>query len=207
MVRHTNARFNRKMPYPACISCHCHYHPYSFQFYSNILFLRTHREIIFEQWNYIDIQIYLISLWNMKCNYSFLFVMIIMSTTIDKCYWCGKIILPTTAFYFDCPIKIWHTRISAGSVIHSIRTFVITVSYDRESCRPHLQHLAAAVIFTRARCCLTAADHCNVMLGTIKFVDRSVNDNSERRLDNCDVIASCIEVRHAAQRSWTPNRD
>ena len=28
------------------------------------------------------------------------------------------------------------------------------------------------------------------MLGTIKFVDKSVNDNSERRLDHCDVIAS-----------------
>ena len=28
------------------------------------------------------------------------------------------------------------------------------------------------------------------MLGTIKFVDKSVNDNSARRLDHCDVIAS-----------------
>ena len=28
------------------------------------------------------------------------------------------------------------------------------------------------------------------MLGTIKFVEKSVNDNSARRLDHCDVIAS-----------------
>ena len=29
------------------------------------------------------------------------------------------------------------------------------------------------------------------MLGTIKFVDKSVNDNSARRLDHCDVIILC----------------
>ena len=28
------------------------------------------------------------------------------------------------------------------------------------------------------------------MLGTIKFVDKCINDNSARRLDHCDVIAS-----------------
>ena len=51
-------------------------------------------------------------------------------------------------------------------------------------------HIAAAVIVTRAHGCLTAAGHCYVMLGTIKFVDKSVNDNRARRLDHCDVIAS-----------------
>ena len=51
-------------------------------------------------------------------------------------------------------------------------------------------HLAAAVIVTRAHCCLTAADHCYVMLRTIKFVDKSVNDDSACRLDHCDIIAS-----------------
>ena len=51
-------------------------------------------------------------------------------------------------------------------------------------------HLAAAVIVTRAHCYLTVAGHCDVMLGTIKFVDKSVNDNSPRRLHHCDVIAS-----------------
>ena len=51
-------------------------------------------------------------------------------------------------------------------------------------------HIAAAVIVTRTHCCLTAAGHCYVMLGTIKFVDKSVNDNSAHILDHCDVIAS-----------------
>ena len=51
-------------------------------------------------------------------------------------------------------------------------------------------HQAAAVIVTHAHGCLTAAGHGYVMLGTIKFVDKSVNDKSARRLDHCDVIAS-----------------
>ena len=51
-------------------------------------------------------------------------------------------------------------------------------------------HLAAAVIVTRVHGCLTAAGHCYVMLGTIKFIDKSVNDNSAPWLDHCDVIAS-----------------
>ena len=149
-----------------------------FNFYLNNLFFRTHRKIIYEKWNYIDIQIYLISLWNMKCNYSFLFVLIIMSAAIDKYYWYGSIILPTSAFSFDCSIKIWHTLCWSNSIMHSARTFVITVSNDRVSCRPNLEHLAAAVIVTRAPGCLTAAAHCYVMLGTIKFVDKSINDDS-----------------------------
>ena len=45
------------------------------------------------KWNHIDIQIYLISLWNMKCNYSFLFVMITMSAAINKCYLYDSMIL------------------------------------------------------------------------------------------------------------------
>ena len=44
-------------------------------------------------------------------------------------------------------------------------------------------------------CCVTAADICYFMLGTIKFVDKIVNDNS---------FAS--EVRCAAQWSWTLNQ-
>ena len=37
------------------------------------------------------------------------------------------------------------------------------------------------------------------MLGTIKFVDKRVKDNSVRRLGHCDVIASCSKVWCAAQ--------
>ena len=34
-----------------------------------------------------------------------------------------------------------------------------------------------------------------VMLETIKFVDKNINDNSAHRLDHCDIIASHSEVR------------
>ena len=73
--------------------------------------------------------------------------------------------------------------------MRSTRTFVITVSNDRASCRPHLDEKRRT---SSCRCNrYTAAGHCYVMLGTIKFVDKSVNDDSARRLDHCDVIASC----------------
>ena len=57
------------------------------------------------------------------------------------------------------------------------------------ACWGETSHLAVAVIVTRAHCCLAAAGHCYVMLGTIKFVDKSVNQNIARRLHHCDVIA------------------
>ena len=78
--------------------------------------------------------------------------------------------------------------------MHSTKTFLITVSNDWVSCHARTLNRnfahAAAVIVTHAHCCLTAAGHCYVMLRTIKFVDKSVNDNSVRRLEHCDVIAS-----------------
>ena len=70
-------------------------------------------------------------------------------------------------------------------------------------------HIAVAVIVTRAHCCLTAAGHCYAMLGTIKFVDKSVNDKSARRLDHCDVIAlrsgfgMPTGVPHSEVEVWT----
>ena len=51
-------------------------------------------------------------------------------------------------------------------------------------------YIAAAALVTRAHCCLNVADHCVVMLGTNKFVDKSTSDNSARRLNHSDVIAS-----------------
>ena len=91
------------------------------------------------KWYDIDIQIHSISLWNLKYDYSFLFVMIIMSAAISKCYLYGSIILLISVFYFDYSIKICHARSYAGSIMHSTRTFVITVSKNRLSCRPHLE--------------------------------------------------------------------
>ena len=78
--------------------------------------------------------------------------------------------------------------------MHS-RTFVIAFSNNRVSCRLHLQQKIriAAGIVTRAHCYLTAVGHCYVMLGAIKFVDKSVNDyllTKTCRLDHCYVIAS-----------------
>ena len=58
-------------------------------------------------------------------------------------------------------------------------------------------YIVVAVIVTRAHCCLAAPDHCYVMLGTVKFVDKSINEKSARRLDHCGVIASPGEVRSA----------
>ena len=55
-----------------------------FQFYSNILFLRTNREMKMKlYWYELKISI---SFWKLKCNHSFLFVMAIMSAAINKCY-------------------------------------------------------------------------------------------------------------------------
>ena len=84
--------------------------------------------------------------------------------------------------------NLTHTY-TAGAIMHSTRTFVITVSYDRVSCRArtlnrNVAH-AAAVIVTRAHCCLTAADHCYVMLGTIKFVGNPRHDSREDLLYLC----------------------
>ena len=44
-------------------------------------------------------------------------------------------------------------------------------------------------------CQMSMTDYCYVILGTIKFVDKSVNGNSVCRLDHCDVIASRGERR------------
>ena len=90
----------------------------------------------------------------------------------------------------------------------STRTSVNAVSNNRVSCGPCLSNN-----FAYCRRCnrytwahfLAVADYFNVMLRTIKVVDKSVNDNSVHRLDHCDVIASCSEVRCGAQWSWTPN--
>ena len=67
-------------------------------------------------------------------------------------------------------------------------------SHQRET-----THNAAVVIIARVPCCLTAAGQCYVMLGTIKFVDKRVKDNSMHRLGHCDVIASRSKVWCAAE--------
>ena len=50
--------------------------------------------------------------------------MIIMSAAINKCYCYGRIILSSSAFSFDCSIKIWHSSpvdsTHKGPVIRSV---------------------------------------------------------------------------------------
>ena len=104
--------------------------------------------------------------------------------------WMGR---PRTLHKFLISGVVQGTVLGLFSINDMTRTFEITVSNDRVSCRArtinrNFAH-AAAVIVTRAHCCLTAAGHCYIMLGTIKFVDKSVNDNSARRSDHCDIIA------------------
>ena len=96
--------------------------------------------------------------------------------------------------------------------MHSTRTLVTTVSNNRVSCRLHHEQKLRTLlplIVTRALYCLTAAGHCYVMLGTIKFVDKSINDNSAGKLYHCDVITLHSEVQCAhwcgTQRRSTPN--
>ena len=103
-----------------------------------------------------------------------------MVAAIDKCYRYGREIQPILHLLLIALLKSDRRKLTADSV-----------SDDRVSCRPYLEQKlrTTAVIVTRAHCCLTAAGRCYVMLGTIKFVDKSVNDNSARRLDHCDVIA------------------
>ena len=156
-------------------------------------------------WSYWCSNIFNIMEYEMLLFFSFCDDHNIMAAAINKCYryWYGSIILPTSAFSLDCPIKIWHALSYASSIMHPTRTLVIKASNNRVSGRLHLEHFAADV--TRAHCCVTGADHCYIMPGTIKFVDKSVNDNSLHKLGHRDVMASCIEIRRAAQRSWTPN--
>ena len=68
-----------------------------------------HRPLIEKwKWNYIDMNsklVYSISLWKLKCNHSFLFVMAIMSAAINKCYWYGRIFCQFLHFLLIAPMK------------------------------------------------------------------------------------------------------
>ena len=145
LVQHKKARFDTKLhgPTQKCPVRHkkgptqhasvasdiIKIHPpleFFFQFYAYILFLRTHREIkmkLYWHWNIFNVNI----------------VMIIMSTAMNKCYQYGSTILPTFAFSFYCSIKFWHARGYTDSIMHLTRTFVITISENRLSHRPHLE--------------------------------------------------------------------
>ena len=95
--------------------------------------------------NYIDMNsklIYSISLWKFNCNHFFLFVMAIKSAAINKCYQYGRIFCQYLHFLLIFPLTsdtlVGRAQLIAGSTLHSTRTYLITVSNDRVSCRPHL---------------------------------------------------------------------
>ena len=77
---------------------------YFFQFYSHIF-----KEPIEKwKWNYFDMNSkleYSISFWFLKCNHSFLFVMAIMSTAINKCYRYGRTFCQFLHFLLIAPLK------------------------------------------------------------------------------------------------------
>ena len=104
-------------------------------------FFRTHREMKMKLYWYSSILSNIL-----KYNYSFLFVMIILSAAINKSYRYGSIILPTFEFPLDCSIKIWHARSYAGSITHSTRTFIVTVSFNKAPCRPQLEQRLRALL-------------------------------------------------------------
>ena len=131
----------------------------------------------------------------------FLFVMIIHDV--------GICLHPYMYFDIDNLLNLFpfksHTHMELPMLVHSLSfhcgTFLIRVIHNRASCRLHIDQKAltvtsyVVVVFTyvgvihvRTFACLATVDHCYIMLGTIEFVDISVNDNSACRLDHCDVI-------------------
>ena len=155
-VRHKNARFDTKMPSPACTSCHCNYdtpppppppHTLLWEiFFSKFIPIFFQEPIEKWKWNYFDMNsklVYSISFWKLKCNHSLLFVMAIMSTAINKCYQYDRIFCHFLHFLLIALLKsdthVRRASLIAGSIMRSTRTFVITVSNDRVSCCPHLE--------------------------------------------------------------------
>ena len=78
---------------------------YFFPFYSNILFLRTNREMKMKLYWYDFKVVYSTSLWKLKCNHSFLFVIAIISAAINKCYLYGRIFCQFLHFLLIVPLK------------------------------------------------------------------------------------------------------
>ena len=125
----------------------------------------------------------------------FLFVMIIHDV--------GICLHPYVYFDIDNLLNLFpfksHTHMELPMLVHSLLfhcgTFLIRVINNRASC--HLQKrltvTSHVALGPRVHFCLTTVDHCYVMLGTIKFVDISVNINSACILDHCDVMgfATC----------------
>ena len=125
MVQHKKARFDTKMPgstqkcppqhAPVDIAIIKHPPAPSVRiFFSNFIPIFC----FYRKWNYIDINsklVYSISLWKLKCNHSFLFVVAIMSAAIDECYRYGRILCQFLHFLLIAPLKSdTHVRRTLG---------------------------------------------------------------------------------------------
>ena len=153
-VRHKNAQFGTKIPLPSMCQLSLPlsntpppvwniFFPIIFQYF---VFKNQFTNTEMKMRNYIDMNsklIYSISLWKFNCNHSFLFVMAIKSAAINKCYQYGRIFCQFLHFLLIFPLTsdtlVGRAQLIAGSTLHSTRTYVITVSNDRVSCRPHLE--------------------------------------------------------------------
>ena len=93
--------------------------------------------------------------------------MAIMSAAINKCHRCGRIFCQFLHFLLIAPLKsdthVRRAQLIAGSIMRSTRTFVITVSNDRVSCRPHLEErLRTLLPLPGCRCeVIRQYDSCN----------------------------------------------
>ena len=151
-VRHKNARFDIKMPSPACIIWNCRYSqptptptpptPLLWEiFFTNFIQIFIKEPIEKRKWNYIDMNSNILNIiMEFEMYLFFLFVITIMSAAINECYRYCWIFCQFLHFLLIDPLKSdTHVELIAGSIMHSKRTFVITVSNDRVSCRPHLE--------------------------------------------------------------------
>ena len=75
--------------------------------FSNFIpILRTNREMKMKlYWYEFKISVFNITLWKLKCNHSFLFVMAITSAAINKCYRYGRIFCQFLHFLLIAPLK------------------------------------------------------------------------------------------------------
>ena len=114
------------------------------QFYSNILILRTNRCIKMKLYRYeFKIDIFNV-IMKIEMLSFFSFLMAVMSAAMNKCYRYGRIFCQFMHFLLIAPLKS-DTHVNVGpssfadSIMRPTRTFVITVSNDRVSSRPHLE--------------------------------------------------------------------
>ena len=147
MIGRKNARFDAKMPFPACISWHCHYQTppspllkKNFQIYTDILFLNASTRMDakwHEYWNISNVII--------KCEIWLIFYLDVWYR--HKCVLQSPHIsvIVTILDIFISSVKIWHRHdltqhVVNVSTMHSTKTFATRVSNNIAfQVSPHLR--------------------------------------------------------------------